>query len=65
MKKAIQILTLVVILAAYLSGGARITLAADPTFVGVLAYAVDESGTKRLGLSDEAKQALLKLIDER
>ncbi len=65
LKKAIQILTLVVILAAYLSGGARTTLAADPTFVGVLAYAVDESGTKRLGLSDEAKQALLKLIDQR
>ena len=65
MKKAIQILTVLVILAAYSSGGLRATFAADPTFVGALAFAVDERGARRLGLSDEAMQGLLKLIDER
>lgn len=39
--------------------------AADPTFVGRLAYAIDDDGSKRLGLSDEVKQQLLKLIEER
>ncbi|MDA1051631.1 MAG: general secretion pathway protein [Planctomycetota bacterium] len=39
--------------------------AADPTFVGKLAYAVDDDGSKRLGLSDETKQKLLELIDRR
>ncbi|MBI2479813.1 MAG: hypothetical protein HYV60_14610, partial [Planctomycetia bacterium] len=39
--------------------------AADPTFVGNLAYAVDDEGSKRLGLSDEAKRQLLELIDRR
>ncbi|MCB9938241.1 MAG: general secretion pathway protein [Planctomycetaceae bacterium] len=41
------------------------TQAADPTFVGRLAYAVDDEGSKRLGLSDEAKQKLIELIDRR
>ena len=39
--------------------------AADPTFVGNLAFAVDEEGVKRLGLSDEVKQKLIELIDRR
>jgi type II secretory pathway component GspD/PulD (secretin) len=39
--------------------------AADPTFVGKLAYAVDDAGSKRLGLSDEVKQKLIELIDRR
>ena len=39
--------------------------AADPTFVGKLAYAIDDEGSKRLGLSDEVKQQLLELIDRR
>ncbi len=42
-----------------------VTQAADPTFVGKLAYAVDDEGSKRLGLSDEAKQQLIQLIDRR
>ena len=42
-----------------------IAKAADPTFVGNLAYAVDEAGSQRLGLSDEVKQQLLQLIDRR
>ncbi|MEO8496084.1 MAG: hypothetical protein ABI614_13520, partial [Planctomycetota bacterium] len=37
----------------------------DPTFVGKLAYAVDDEGSKRLQLSDEVKQQLLELIDRR
>ncbi len=39
--------------------------AADPTFVGRLAYAVDDEGSKRLGLSDEVKEKLIELIDRR
>ena len=41
------------------------TRAADPTFVGKLAYAIDEEGIKRLGLSDAVKDQLIKLIDQR
>jgi type II secretory pathway component GspD/PulD (secretin) len=65
LKKAIQILTLLVILTTCLSGVPRTSFAADPTFVGVLAFAVEDSGAKRLGLSDEARQSLLQLIDKR
>ncbi|MCO6458491.1 MAG: hypothetical protein J5I93_24565 [Pirellulaceae bacterium] len=39
--------------------------AADPAFVGILALAVEEDGIARLGLSDEEKDKLLKLIDQR
>ncbi len=38
---------------------------ADPTFVGKLAFAVDEAGVKRLGLDDEVKLKLIELIDRR
>lgn len=39
--------------------------AADPAFVGKLAFAIDDDGVKRLGLSDEAKRKLIELIDRR
>lgn len=54
-------------LALALAGDLTVQLAtaADPTFVGSLAYAVDEQGSKRLGLSDELKQKLVELIDRR
>jgi type II secretory pathway component GspD/PulD (secretin) len=44
---------------------ASVAQAADPTFVGKLAYAVDDEGSKRLGLSDEVKAQLVQLIDRR
>src|SRR5690606_29027892 len=37
----------------------------DPSFVGVLAYAVDDAGARQLGLSDETRQALIELIEKR
>jgi type II secretory pathway component GspD/PulD (secretin) len=39
--------------------------AADPSFVGVLALAVEDAGVQRLGLDDETKAKLLELIDRR
>jgi len=39
--------------------------AADPAFVGTLALAVEEDVTVQLGISDEVKARLLKLIDDR
>jgi type II secretory pathway component GspD/PulD (secretin) len=48
-----------------LLGGLLDSNAADPTFVGKLAYAVDKEGSQRLGLSEEVKQKLLDLIDRR
>lgn len=39
--------------------------AADPAFVGKLAFAIDDDGVKRLGLSDEVKRKLLDLINRR
>ncbi|MEX0819329.1 MAG: hypothetical protein WD070_07040, partial [Pirellulaceae bacterium] len=48
-----------------LMSAASVSQAADPTFVGRLAYAVDDAGVKRLGLSDEVKQQLLEIIDRR
>lgn len=44
---------------------ASVAQAADPAFVGKLAYAVDDEGSKRLGLSDEVKAQLVQLIDRR
>jgi len=43
----------------------KAAVAADPTFVGRLAFAVDDQGSKRLGLSDETKRQLIELIDQR
>lgn len=65
MKKALQILTFSACLATWLSGVSPATWAADATFVGVLAYAVDDLGAQRLGLSEEVRERLLKLIDDR
>jgi type II secretory pathway component GspD/PulD (secretin) len=48
-----------------LAFSAAIVQAADATFVGVLALAVDDDVAKQLGLSAEAKEKLLALIDER
>ena len=42
-----------------------LAIAADPTFVGNLAFAIEDEGVKRLGLSEEAKQKLVELIDRR
>lgn len=39
--------------------------AADPTFVGVLALAVDDEGARLLGLDDETREKLLQLIAAR
>ena len=39
--------------------------AADPSFVGVLALAVDKDVADRLGLSDEARGRLRQLVNER
>jgi len=39
--------------------------AADPTFVGVLALATDDDVAKELNLSDEVRERLLELIDQR
>ncbi|MFV1964852.1 MAG: hypothetical protein ACC628_05480, partial [Pirellulaceae bacterium] len=39
--------------------------AADPTFVGALALAVENAGVKRLALNEETKGKLLELIDRR
>ena len=39
--------------------------AADATFVGVLALAVEDEGVRKLGISDETRQDLLHLIDRR
>jgi type II secretory pathway component GspD/PulD (secretin) len=38
---------------------------ADATFVGVLATAVEPDAVKALGLSDEVREKLIKLVDER
>ncbi|MCA9118891.1 MAG: general secretion pathway protein [Planctomycetaceae bacterium] len=43
----------------------RIAVGAETTFVGRLAYAVDDEGSERLGLSDETKAKLIALIDRR
>lgn len=43
-------------------GAAR---AADPAFVGILSLAVDEQGARHLGLSDEVREKLRRLVDQR
>ena len=43
----------------------RTTEAADSTFVGRLAYAIDDKGSKQLGLTDDLKAQLIELIDRR
>lgn len=48
-----------------LGGGATTLQAADEAFVGVLALAVDPKVAKELALSDEIREKLGKLIDER
>ncbi len=65
MNKAVQIGVLVMGLAAVGASLPATGGAADPTFVGVLAYAVDEGGSQRLGLSEATRQKLLDLIDQR
>src|SRR5690349_20910362 len=43
----------------------RAAIAADTTLVGVLSVASDPEVTKELGLSDEVREKLAKLIDQR
>jgi type II secretory pathway component GspD/PulD (secretin) len=47
------------------SGIGQAASAADPSFVGVLALAVDKDVADRLGLSDEARGRLRQLVNER
>ena len=47
------------------SGVGQAASAADPSFVGVLALAVDKDVADRLGLSDEARGRLRQLVNER
>lgn len=54
---ALSLLTVLLIVAS--------SQAADPTFVGMLAYAVEEPGVQRLKLSEEVRERLLELIDRR
>ncbi len=44
------------------AGAAR---AADPAFVGILSLAVEEQGARHLGLSDEVRETLRRLVDQR
>ncbi len=60
---SIRICLVLAVAAAMASSNNAPLQAADPTFVGNLAYAVDDEGSKRLGLSDEVKQKLVDLID--
>ena len=43
----------------------RAAIAADATFVGALALAVEEEGVRRLALNEETRAKLLQLIDRR
>ena len=42
-----------------------VAVSGDPAFVGVLALAVDDEGTRRLGLSEEVREQLARLIARR
>ena len=44
---------------------ARPTLAADPEFVGKMAYLVDEGVARKLGLSDTEREKLIDWVDQR
>jgi hypothetical protein len=44
---------------------AMTTRAADPSFVGVLSLAVDDQGAKQLGLSEEVREKLRGLVEQR
>jgi type II secretory pathway component GspD/PulD (secretin) len=52
-------------LSALVLTASSLTVAAEPEFVGSLAWAVDDEGAKRLNLTEEQRAALNKLIDER
>ena len=44
---------------------ATTTRAADPSFVGVLSLAVDDQGAKHLGLSEDVREKLRRLVERR
>ncbi len=57
--------TIGVVAAALLFATAAQVRAADPAFVGVLALATNDATAQRLGLSDEVKEQLRKLVEQR
>ena len=65
LKRSCQVLLCVVCAMALGLGAARMVNAADPTFVGVLALALDKEVSDRLGLSEEVRGRLQRLVNER
>jgi type II secretory pathway component GspD/PulD (secretin) len=66
MDVSIQLRALLLAAVSLLSGPWGTTLAAaEPQFVGALAFAVDDEGTRILDLSPETRGKLLELIDRR
>ncbi len=53
------------ITAAFVVASALAVRAADPAFVGILSMAVDDRGAQHLGLSDEVREKLRRLIERR
>ncbi|MHB9077419.1 MAG: secretin N-terminal domain-containing protein [Pirellulaceae bacterium] len=52
-------------MAAFVAVSVSAVRAADPAFVGILSVAVDDRGAQQLGLSDEVREKLRRLIDRR
>lgn len=63
--RSISCLSVVVAIAACLVGPVSTLMAADPSFVGILAVAVDPEVSAQLGLTEDVRTKLIDVIDER